>query len=248
MSKVELDIGGMTCASCAAHVEKGLNKVEGVTATVNFATERATAEVAPGVTPAELVAAVEGVGYSAVVADDDLPRDALDDEDGDAVDDDETRSLRHRLAVSAVLSAPVVALAMIPRLQFDNWQWLSFALAAPVVVWGGWPFHRAAWASLRHGATTMDTLISMGTLAAFGWSVYALFFGDAGEASMRMPFDLTIERTEGAQEIYFEVAAGVTVLILLGRYLEARAKRRSSAALRALLALGAKDVALLRDG
>ena len=243
--RVELNIGGMTCASCAARVEKRLNRLGGVSATVNFATEKATAVVPDGVSVDELVAAIEAVGYTAAPPRRDassagaMPSDKVEDE---------TAPLRTRLVVSAALTAPVLALAMVARLQFDNWQWLSLTLAAPVVVWGGLPFHRAAWTNLRHGAATMDTLISVGTIAAFGWSLYALFLGDAGVPSMRMPFDLTIQRTTGAHEIYLEVAAGVTVFILAGRYFEARAKRRSGAALRALLELGAKDVAVLRDG
>ncbi|MEO6123956.1 MAG: copper-translocating P-type ATPase, partial [Ilumatobacteraceae bacterium] len=155
---------------------------------------------------------------------------------------------RQRLIVSAILAVPVIAVAMIPALQFDGWQWLSLTLAAPVVTWGAWPFHKAAWTNLRHAAATMDTLISVGTTAAFGWSLYALFLGDAGELSMRHGFSITPERGMGSSQIYLEVAAGVTVFILAGRYFEARAKRRSGAALKALLELGAKDVAVLRDG
>ena len=158
------------------------------------------------------------------------------------VQDDPTAALRTRLIISAVLAVPVIAMAMVPALQFTNWQWLSLTLAAPVVVWGAWPFHRAAWTNLRHGTATMDTLISMGTLAAFGWSLYALFFGTAGMAGMTHPFALTISRTDGAGNIYLEVAAGVTTFILAGRYFEARSKRRAGAALRALLELGARDV------
>ena len=153
-----------------------------------------------------------------------------------------------RLLVSAVLTVPVIAMAMIPALQFTNWQWLSLTLAAPVVVWGAWPFHQAAWTNLRHGAATMDTLVSMGTLAAFGWSLYALFWGTAGMPGMTHPFELTIARVDGTGNIYLEAAAGVTTFILAGRYFEARAKRRAGAALRALLELGAKEVAVLRDG
>jgi len=241
--RVELSLGGMTCASCAARIEKRLNRLEGVTATVNFATETATATVPAGIPVADLVAAVEAAGYTAQ-----LPRPATSITDDADDSDDETAPLRTRLQISLALTVPVLALAMVPRLQFDNWQWLSLTLAAPVVVWGALPFHRAAWVNLRHAAATMDTLISIGTLAAFGWSLYALFVGDAGDPSMRMPFDLTIERGSGKHEIYLEVAAGLTVFILAGRYFEARAKRRSGAALRALLELGAKDVAVLRDG
>jgi Cu+-exporting ATPase len=243
-TRVELDIGGMTCASCAARVEKKLNRLDGVTATVNFATEKATANVANGIAVDDLVAAVEAAGYTAT-----LPSASAGGAPAAVGEEDAgLASLRDRLRICIALTLPVVALAMIPALQFDNWQWLALTLAAPVVVWGALPFHRAAWVNLRHGAATMDTLISVGTLAAFGWSLYALFFGDAGMSGMRMAFDLTMRRGSGTNQIYLEVAAGVTVFILTGRYLEARAKRRSSAALRALLELGAKDVAVLRDG
>ncbi|MDQ3643759.1 MAG: heavy metal translocating P-type ATPase, partial [Actinomycetota bacterium] len=237
----------MTCASCAARIEKRLNRLDGVTATVNYATEHATVQIPEGTAPADVIAAVEAAGYTAA-----LPRAerALEAGVGDTLADepDETAPLRTRLLVSLVLSVPVIAMAMIPALQFENWQWLSLTLASPVVVWGALPFHRAAWVNLRHGAATMDTLISLGTLAAYGWSLYALFIGDAGMAGMVMPFEFSISRGSGTHEIYLEVAAGVTVFILAGRYFEARAKRRSGAALRALLELGAKDVAVLRNG
>jgi len=248
--QVELGIGGMTCASCAARVEKKLNKIDGVTATVNYATERARVSHAPGVEHDTLVAAVESAGYTAQrlapvqrgdgvgASRDATPTDA----------DDRVRPLRLRLINSAVLSVPVIAMAMIPALQFTYWQWLSLTLAAPVVAWGALPFHRAAWTNLRHGATTMDTLVSLGTIAAFGWSVYALFFGTAGDPGMQHPFRLTIDRVDGSGSIYLEVATGVTTFLLAGRYFEATAKRRAGAALRAMLELGAKDVALLRDG
>jgi Cu+-exporting ATPase len=246
-TKVELDIGGMTCASCAARIEKRLNRLDGVTATVNYATEHATVQIPEGTAPADVIAAVEAAGYTAA-----LPRvERAPDGDADTSpsdEHDETAPLRTRLLVSLVLSVPVIAMAMVPALQFENWQWLSLTLASPVVVWGALPFHRAAWVNLRHGAATMDTLISLGTLAAFGWSLYALFIGDAGMAGMTMPFEFSISRGSGTHEIYLEVAAGVTVFILAGRYFEARAKRRSGAALRALLELGAKDVAVLRNG
>jgi Cu+-exporting ATPase len=237
---VELAVGGMTCASCAARVEKKLNRLDGVRASVNYATEQASVHYDPAlVGPAELIAAVEATGYTA----------RLPERSPGAPRDDVGRSaLAQRLLVSAVLTLPVLVLAMVPAAQFDNWQWLSLTLAAPVVVWGGWPFHVAAWTNLRHRAATMDTLISMGVLAAFGWSLYALFFGDAGEPDMRMRFELTASRGDGSGQIYLEIAAALVVFILTGRYLEARAKRRSGAALRALLDLGAKDVAVLRDG
>jgi Cu+-exporting ATPase len=243
-----LAIGGMTCASCAARVEKRLNKLDGVTASVNYATEQAYVKLPDGLAPDDLIAEVEAVGYTARLPEPAGRADG-DEEAGqeDTEADDATRSLRTRLLTSVLLAVPVVALAMVPALQVDAWQWLSLTLAAPVLVWGGAPFHRAAWANLRHGSATMDTLISVGTLAAFGWSLYALFLGDAGDPALRHGFSFTPERGMGASQIYLEVAAGVTVFILAGRYFEARAKRRSGAALRALLELGAKDVAVLRD-
>ncbi len=239
---VELAITGMTCASCANRIERKLNKLDGVVATVNYATEKAKVTYPADVTPETLLNTVEQAGYSAA-----LPR-AWGSQDGDVAEDDPTRSLRERLLVSIVLTVPVVAMAMVPALQFTSWQWLSLTLAAPVVIWGAWPFHRAAWVNLRHGTSTMDTLISLGTLAALGWSVYALFWGTAGTPGMTHPFVLTVERTDGAGNIYLEAAAGVTTFILAGRYFEVRSKRRAGAALRALLELGAKDVAVLRDG
>jgi P-type Cu+ transporter len=246
-TQVTLAIGGMTCASCAARVEKRLNKLDGVTASVNYATEQAHVTVADGLPPEDLVAAVEAAGYTARLPA--PPARGGESESSDSEDaDDATRPLRNRLLVSTVLAVPVVLLAMVPSFQFDAWQWLSLTLAAPVVVWGAAPFHRAAWVNLRHGAATMDTLISVGTLAAFGWSLYALFLGDAGEIGLRHGFTLRPERGMGLSQIYLEVAAGVTVFLLAGRYFEARAKRRSGAALRALLELGAKDVAVLRGG
>ncbi|MFC5956537.1 heavy metal translocating P-type ATPase [Streptomyces pratens] len=253
-SEVELLIGGMTCASCAARVEKKLNRMDGVTATVNYATEKARIAYPAGTGVADLIATVVKTGYTAEEpapppSPASVQESAPDGPGGQdtAPADPGLTALRDRLTVSAVLALPVVLLAMIPPLQFDNWQWLSLTLAAPVVVWGALPFHRAAWTNLRHGAATMDTLVSVGTLAAFGWSLWALFLGDAGMPGMRHPFELTVSRTDGASMIYLEVAAGVTVFILLGRYLEARSKRRAGAALRALMELGAKDVAVLRD-
>ncbi|MFC9173042.1 heavy metal translocating P-type ATPase [Streptomyces sp. NPDC057107] len=308
-SEAELMIGGMTCASCAARVEKKLNRMDGVTATVNYATEKARVTFAEGLELSDLVATVEKTGYTArplarpkpgrkpgqgqgqgqgpeqrseqgpehernpehgaahkperrpapdqepeqepEQAPAPTPPDASPDASPDAAEAEQAASLaalRQRLIVSAALSVPVVLLAMIPALQFDNWQWLSLTLAAPVVIWGGLPFHRATWTNLRHGAATMDTLVSMGTLAAFGWSLWALFLGDAGMPGMRHGFDLTVSRADASSTIYLEVAAGVITFILLGRYLEARAKRKSGAALRALMHLGAKDVAVLRGG
>ncbi|MFC8367097.1 heavy metal translocating P-type ATPase [Streptomyces sp. NPDC057239] len=243
LSEVELLIGGMTCASCAARVEKKLNRMDGVTATVNYATEKARITYPPGTEVADLISTVVRTGYTA-----EEPAPPRDEPPASKEADPELAALRRRLTVSALLALPVVLPAMIPPLQFDNWQWLSLTLAAPVVVWGAAPFHRAAWTNLRHGAATMDTLVSVGTLAAFGWSLWALFLGDAGMPGMRHPFELTVARSDGASTIYLEVAAGVTAFILLGRYLEARSKRRAGAALRALMELGAKDVAVLRDG
>ena len=244
---VDLAIGGMTCASCAARISKRLNKLEGVEASVNYATEQATVTVPDGITTDELIAQVEAIGYTAS-----LPRSSADTTEADAVDDagrdPEVESLRNRLVISTVLAVPVLLMSMIPRFQFTYWQWLAFALAGPVVVWGAWPFHRAAWMNLRHGAATMDTLISVGTIAAFAWSTYALFWGGAGVPGMKMGFSFDVSRGGGQDEIYLEVASAVTVFILAGRYFEAKAKRRSGAALRALLDLGAKDVAVLRDG
>jgi P-type Cu+ transporter len=239
---VELLIGGMTCASCAARIEKKLNRMDGVTATVNYATEKAKVSYGDGVTPDDLIATVEKTGYTAQLPQPPRPE---AEEAGEA---DPVAPLRQRLLISLALSVPVVAMAMVPALQFTYWQWLSLVLAAPVVVWGGWPFHRAAWTNLRHGAATMDTLVSLGTLAAFAWSLYALFLGTAGEPGMTHPFELTIARTDGAANIYLEAAAGVTTFILAGRFFEARSKRRAGAALRALLELGAKEVSVLRGG
>ncbi|WP_330480543.1 heavy metal translocating P-type ATPase [Streptomyces sp. NBC_01544] len=291
-SKAELAIGGMTCASCAARIEKKLNRMDGVTATVNYATEKARVEFGAGTRLDDVIATVEKTGYTAQPlqrpaptaaaspvpppatertppADETRPTEkAVTDAAGtkdtvdatpparptvtaDAADTDAAGALsvlRQRLVVSAVLAAPVVLLAMVPAFQFDNWQWLSLTLAAPVVVWGGLPFHRASWTNLRHGAATMDTLVSIGTLAAFGWSLWALFFGDAGMTGMRHGFDFTVSRTEGSSTIYLEVAAGVITFILLGRYLEAKSKRKAGSALRALMHLGAKDVAVLQGG
>ncbi|MFF1933382.1 heavy metal translocating P-type ATPase [Streptomyces sp. NPDC058228] len=294
-SEAELAIGGMTCASCAARIEKKLNRMDGVTATVNYATEKARVEFGAGTRLDDVIATVQKTGYTAqplqrptptpptspvsavpppstertAPAHDTNPTEkavgeAAGTEDtvdatpparptdtADAADTgaaDTLAALRQRLVVSAVLAAPVVLLAMVPAFQFDNWQWLSLTLAAPVVVWGGLPFHRASWTNLRHGAATMDTLVSIGTLAAFGWSLWALFFGDAGMTGMRHGFDFTVSRAEGSSTIYLEVAAGVITFILLGRYLEAKSKRKAGSAIRALMHLGAKDVSVLRGG
>ncbi|MDI3387020.1 heavy metal translocating P-type ATPase [Streptomyces sp. B-S-A8] len=268
-TEVELTIGGMTCASCSSRIERKLNRLDGVTASVNLATEKAKVAYADGVEVSALIATVEKLGYTAeeIVPPEPEPTvseadaagtdaagtqgakaDAATAEGAKAEGDGEAEALRRRLLVSAVLALPVVLMAMVPALQFDHWQWLSLTLAAPVVVWGGLPFHRTAWTNARHGAASMDTLVSVGTLAAFGWSLWALFLGTAGMPGMRHGFDLTVTRTDASGAIYLEVAAGVVTFILLGRYLEARAKRKAGAALRALLELGAKDAALLRHG
>jgi Cu+-exporting ATPase len=249
-ARVELAIGGMTCASCAARVEKKLNRLDGVQATVNFATETATVGYYPAaVAPARLVAAVEAAGYTATLPPAASPAPAdTQPSSGSEPATGGADAVRRRLLVCAALTVPVVVLAMVPVAQFRFWQWLSLVLAAPVVAWGGWPFHRAAVLGARFRAATMDTLISVGVLAALGWSVWALVFGGAGEPGMRMRFRLLPAGGETVPDLYLEVAAGVTTLILLGRFFEARARRRSGAALRALLELGAKDVAVLREG
>ena len=239
--RVQLPIEGMTCASCANRIEKRLNKLDGVEASVNYATEAASVEYdAAHVEPAQLIEAVEDAGYHAA-----LPS-AEDDASAPATPDP-LLLLRRRMLFAAALALPVFLMSMIPALQFDNWQWLSLQLAVPVVLWAGWPFHKAAWANLQHGASTMDTLISIGTLAALLWSIYALFLGDAGQTGMTMPFELLPERGAGVDEIYLEVAAVVTAFILAGRYFEARAKRRAGAAFEALLELGAKEVSVLDE-
>ncbi|MEU4615602.1 heavy metal translocating P-type ATPase [Streptomyces umbrinus] len=246
-AEVELAIGGMTCASCAARIEKKLNRMDGVTATVNYATEKAKVAYDGDVSVQDLIATVEKTGYTAHEPEPVRTQPEGDNETAGA--DDELRPLRERLITAVVLAVPVVAMAMIPALQFEYWQWLSLTLAAPVVTYAAWPFHKAAFTNARHGAATMDTLISVGTSAAFLWSLWALFLGTAGTPGMTHPFELTIARGDGAGNIYLEAAAGVTAFILAGRYFEARSKRKAGAALKALLELGAKDVTLLRpDG
>jgi P-type Cu+ transporter len=245
--ELELVIGGMTCASCAARVEKKLNKLDGVTASVNYATEKAKVTFPETVSAEQLVATVEATGYTAALPLPPADQPGLETEDS-APADVEADAWRQRLTVSAILTAPVLLLAMIPALQFDNWQWLSLTLSSPVVVWGALPFHRAAVTNLRHGAATMDTLISVGVGSAYLWSLWALFFTDAGMPGMRMELQLLPAAGGGSTDIYLEIASAVTTFILAGRYLEARAKRSSGAALRALLGLGAKDATVLRDG
>ncbi|MFB6697317.1 heavy metal translocating P-type ATPase [Streptomyces rubiginosohelvolus] len=251
---VELAIGGMTCASCAARIEKKLNRMDGVEATVNYATEKAKVTYAGAdVSVDDLIATVEATGYTArppapPAAETAAPPPGSGDTEQSAAEDDGLTTLRQRLITAVLLAVPVIAMAMIPALQFDYWQWLSLTLAAPVVTYAAWPFHRAAWTNAKHGAATMDTLISVGTSAAFLWSVWALFFGTAGMVGMTHPFEFTIARSDGAGNIYLEAAAGVTAFILAGRYFEARSKRKAGAALKALMELGAKEVTVLRDG
>ena len=245
--KIELSLVGMTCASCAARIENRLNKLDGVEASVNYALERASVTFSPTVSTSDLVSAVESIGYRAIVVGD-APNEHSTHYAEDQEQERALRSLQNRLRISGILTLPVFVLAMVPALQFDSWQWLSLALAGPVIVWGGWPFHRSAWLNLRHAAASMDTLISLGTIAAFAWSLWALFLGEAGDPAMRMSFDITPSAGGATNEIYLEVATIVVTFILAGRYFESRAKRRAGAALRALLELGAKDVAVLRDG
>ncbi|MFD6973684.1 heavy metal translocating P-type ATPase [Streptomyces sp. NPDC059949] len=252
ITAVELSIGGMTCASCAARIEKKLNRMDGVEATVNYATEKAHVSYSGDVRIADLIATVVKTGYTAEEPPPPAPEPAA--EARAEAPDPALAALRQRLLVSVALALPVVLFSMVPALQFDNWQWLSLTLAAPVVVWGGLPFHKAAWTNARHGAATMDTLVSVGTLAAFAWSLWALFFGHAGMPGMRHGFALftvqggSVSRTDGSSALYLEVAAGVVSFILLGRHLEARSKRKAGAALKALLELGSKDVVVLRAG
>ncbi|MEU2349460.1 heavy metal translocating P-type ATPase [Modestobacter sp. NPDC049651] len=241
--EVRLDITGMTCASCANRIERKLNKLDGVQASVNYATEAATVRFDPArVGTGRLLETVAAAGYGAT-----LPAPPAADDAGEPAPEP-TDPLRQRLLVSAALALPVVVLSMVPALQFTDWQWLALTLASPVAVWGAWPFHRAAVVNARHGASTMDTLVSIGIAAAYLWSLWALFVGDAGMPGMTMSFTLLPEQGGGADELYLEVASAVTVFLLAGRYAEARAKRRSGAALTALLELGAKDAAVLRDG
>ena len=237
--RLDLPIEGMTCAACAGRVERSLNGLDGVAATVNYATERASVRFdAARVRPRDLVAAVEAAGYGARLPSAAVPASATDP----------ARALLRRLRFAVAASLPVLALAMIPALQFDYWQWVSLAFATPVVFWAGAQFHRRAWLSLRHRTATMDTLVSVGTLAAWGWSVAALCFLDAGSPGMRMTFDLVTPRQAASDSIYFEVASVVTTLILAGRYFEARAKRSAGAAIEALAELGARQASVLDDG
>ena len=240
--QVELAIGGMSCASCAARIERKLNRLTGVSASVNYATEKARISYPDGVTPEDLLATVVNTGYTAELTEDEVATASAGPEA------DGIRALRQRLVGSALLATPVIATAMVPALQFPGWQWLSLLLAVPVAVWGALPFHRAAWRNLQHGAVTMDTLVSMGVLAAFLWSCYSMIFGSAGALGVRHEFGLSAHPDSGGAQIYLEVAAGITVFLLAGRYFEALAKRRAGAALRTLLDIGAREVSVLRDG
>ena len=235
-TSVELDIDGMTCASCAARIEKKLNKVDGVTASVNYATEKARVLTDAPIPVADLIAVVEQAGYHAALPDPERP------------EVDHAAQLRTRVIVSAMLAVPVIALAMVPGWQFAGWQWVSLALTIPVYVWAAWPFHRSALVNARHGATTMDTLISLGTTASFGWSLFALFFGHAGMIGYTHPFELTLQRGTGEGSIYFEAVAAIVTFLLLGRWFEARSKAKAGEAVRALLQLGATEATLLRGG
>ncbi|MEW2565908.1 heavy metal translocating P-type ATPase [Streptomyces sp. NPDC047070] len=241
----DLTVGGMTCAACVNRVEKRLGRLEGVTATVNLATGTARVTHPAGIGPGELVATVEKAGYTAA-----LPEPPRREQPGTTDDDgsEDTRSARDRLIVTALLALPVLVLSMVPALQFRNWQWLCFALTAPVAVWGSWSFHTRAVRGLRHSAATMDTLVSLGVLASFSWSAYALFLGGAGDPGMRMPFTLVPSAPDGVPHVYLEAAVGVPLFVLAGRFLEARARRGTGAALRSLAGLAAKEVAVVVDG
>ena len=257
--ELDFEISGMTCASCAARIERNLNRLDGIDASVNYATEKARVKVPEGLAPEEIIAEVEKTGYSAA-----LPPDSNQDgtgrdhaghsggHDHGGIAGPETdrviEVLRQRLIRSILLAVPVIAMSMFEALQFEYWQWASLVLAAPVVVWAAWPFHRATLRNLRHGATTMDTLVTIGISAAFFWSLYALFFGTAGEPGMTHPFEITVAPSDGASNIYLEVAAGVTMFLIAGRYFELRSKRRASSAMNALLEMGAKEAFVIRDG
>jgi Cu+-exporting ATPase len=263
LSEIDLSVIGMTCASCANRIERKLNKIDGVTASVNYATETARVQFAPTITIDDLLKTVHDIGYEALPPEPPkVEQELLDESSGvpddrsaaEIASDREVEDLRRRFWISLALATPVVLVSMIPPLQFMYWQWFCLVLATPVVFWGAWPFHKAAWKSLRHGTTTMDTLISMGSLAAYLWSVWALFFGGAGLPGYSMTESLLphfggeTTTTSNMPAIYLEVAAAVPVFILAGRWFEARAKKRSGAALRALMHLGAKDVSILREG
>ena len=236
LNKIQLDIQGMTCASCAARIEKKLNKVDGVTASVNYSTEKASVEAPDGLTADDLIAVVEKSGYGATLP---VPIDQKSDE---------AAALKPRVIWAFALSIPVVLVSMIPALQFPGWQWVALALSTVVVLWLGRSFHQATFTNLRHGATTMDTLVTLGTLTAYAWSVYAMVFGHAGEIGLKHRFEFNLSQQDAMGFIYFEAAVVIISFLLLGRYIEARAKTESGAALRALLEVGAKQATVLRDG
>ena len=238
LQQLDLAVSGMTCGACAAKIEKGLNELDGVRATVNYATESARVEFDPAeVNPERLLKAVSELGYGARKLHEVTP-DELAREDAERL-----ASLRLRLLVTAVLGVPVILVSMISPLMFNGWQWFALVAAAPVVTWGAWPFHRSALMNARHRATTMDTLISIGVTAATAWSVWAMVWGNALEQHAGMTMSAS-----DVDHVYFEVAVAVTVFLLAGRYFEARAKRRAGDALRSLLALGARHATVLRDG
>ncbi|MEJ4099250.1 heavy metal translocating P-type ATPase [Corynebacterium mastitidis] len=248
-SRIHLGITGMTCTSCSSRVERKLNRLEGVEASVNFATETAAVSYNPArTTPGELLDVIRTTGYEGFLLDargaDATDANGSQEAPSAAPPDTEPGARDPRLPVSAALSAPVAALSMIPAWQFPLWQWVALALITPVYLWGGWPFHRAALTNLRHGAFTMDTLVSLGTTAAYGWSAWALFFGSAGRPGLIMHMSLS-GHAQG-QALYLETVGVVITFLLLGRRLEERAKGRSSEALRHLLSLGAKEATVLR--
>ncbi|MFJ7071214.1 heavy metal translocating P-type ATPase [Streptomyces sp. NPDC098781] len=244
MTITDLTVGGMTCAACVRRVEKKLAKLDGVSATVNLATGRARVSHPADVRPAQLVTAVEQAGYTAALPEPPAKQPARQDREDEP---DDTRQDRERLLITALLAVPVLVLSMVPGWQFRNWQWLCFVLAAPVAVWSAWPFHIRAARGLRHSTATMDTLVSLGVIASFGWSAYALFVGGAGEPGMTMPFSLLPDASDGMAHVYLEAAVGVPLFVLAGRYLEARARHGTGNALRSLAGLAAKEVAL-REG
>ncbi|MEU6687271.1 heavy metal translocating P-type ATPase [Streptomyces sp. NPDC046832] len=241
----DLTVGGMTCAACVTRVERKLGKLDGVTASVNLATGRARVSHPVEISPEELVSTVEKAGYTAALPQ--PPRMRQREEENGEPDSEEARQERDRLLITALLALPVLVLSMVPALQFRNWQWLCFVLAAPVAVWGAWPFHARAVRGLRHSAATMDTLVSLGVIASFAWSSYALFLGGAGDPGMRMPFNLVPSASEGVAHVYLEAAVAVPLFVLAGRFLEARARRGTGAALRSLADLAAKEVSV-REG
>ena len=241
---LDIPVGGMTCASCANRIQRKLNKLDGVNASVNYATEKAHVEAPADINPQQLIDTIVAAGYTA-----ELPQEEPEQEPGAAPEgkDRELEDLRNRVIGAVILTAPVIAMSMIPALQFTNWQWLCLTLSAPVFVWAGWPFHRATLKNLRHGEVTMDTLITMGTTASFLWSVWALFFGRAGLPGLKHEFHFTVTPGDADMNIYLEAMAGIIMFVLIGRYFEKRSKRNAGQALRELMKLGAKDVSVLES-